>query len=251
MRRFLPKFSDFLPNFCPLPLFKTIGNPERGKTIGEKEGIEFQSKDTNNIIPSYLIFNNQKFQQFIACIPSINTSSFTANNIQEIAILMRQIEINKLEKSLWEMYLQSGTGELGYTINRSSTILTSALCVWPLAVRKAIFKKNKDIKLREEQLKQNDENQITTIYQINNETCRTYTVDFISELNKRLKKCYFKNLFTTQIEEMILKYIEEQEISFLRIENKTKLTIVQYDYKDKIIQAEFDQVKPSDCQVRT
>jgi hypothetical protein len=27
VRHFLPKFSDFLPNFYPLSLFKTIGNP--------------------------------------------------------------------------------------------------------------------------------------------------------------------------------------------------------------------------------
>ncbi len=80
MRHFLRKFSDFLPNFQPLPLFKTIGNPvlEWGKSTISDQALFFDTLLFQNFSFLTLVFSIlYSFDNFSFVIMVFSRSQFS------------------------------------------------------------------------------------------------------------------------------------------------------------------------------
>ncbi|CAF1317216.1 unnamed protein product [Adineta steineri] len=199
------------------------------------------------IIPNYLLINNPHFQQLFHALSSTTANSLTIEDIQEIALLLRQITILNLQRSLWNIYLQSGIGKLE-TDCHQSIIPSEPVFLWPSEVKSTLSMKNK---------KQQQQNELITI---NHDTCLKHVnkmldqymnnlIDYEKKLNN--KKCRLNNLFTLQIKDELMQYIERQEIRMVRIEMESKIAIVKYDYQDHLIEWEYNQLIPNTYQLQS
>jgi hypothetical protein len=199
-------------------------------------------------IPNYLSLNHQNFQQLMQSLISTTASSFTIQDLQDIAILIYQITLIKLKRLLWNAYLQSGTGKLK-PHPLSNITHNDQLFIWPLEVKSMV--------LNEE--KKKNPNQNININQIDHKMCHDYVYRTIyqfsgpqEEYQKKLdeKKHHLNHIFTSDMEDTIIQFIEQQELFFKRLEIQKKIAIVEYDYKDQVIEYEFKQLKPNQYQVR-
>ncbi|CAF1265540.1 unnamed protein product [Adineta steineri] len=199
------------------------------------------------IVPNYLLINNPHFQQLFHALSSTTANSLTIEDIQEIALLLRQITILNLQRSLWNIYLQSGIGKLE-TDSHQSIISNESVFLWPSEVKSTLSMKNK---------KQQQQNELITI---NHDTCLKHVnkmldqcmnnlIDYEKKLNN--KKCRLNNLFTLQIKDELMQYIEQQEIRMVRIEIESKIAIVKYDYQDHLIEWEYNQLIPNTYQLQS
>jgi hypothetical protein len=223
-------------------------------TISKKMKIDDQKvhdEEVKDKIPNYLLINHQDFQQFIQSMLSTTANTMNMKDLQEIALLIRQITMIDLQKSLWNSYLQSGTGELGKKHRLSTTHYHHELFVWPMEM--------KSIMMKEKETKSDDEMMPININQIDHDTCLNYVyrtlrqfvdrkIQYETQLDE--KKDYFKNFFTSEMEDAIRQFIEQQEMVFIRLEFESKIAIVKYDYHDRLLELEYHQLKPNQYQVR-
>ena len=71
-----------------------------------------------------------------------------------------------------------------------------------------------------------------------------YYQDQLEESKQRLD-----NNFTDEIEETIVKFVEEHGISLLRVPIEGKIATVEYEFKDRLIELEFYDQSPHPYQV--
>jgi hypothetical protein len=222
----------------------TISKKMKIDNDDQKQDEEKEGKDK---IPNYLSVSHRNFQQLMQSILSTTANSFNIEDLQEIALLIRKIAMIDLQKSLWTSYLRSGTGKLEK--DRPSTA-NHYVSVWPLEVKKSIMMKEK-----------NTMSEMTpiNINQIDNNACLNHVyqtllrfVDSRIEYQNKLdeKKYHLKNFFTSKMEDAIVQFIEQQEMVFIRLEIESKIAIVEYDYKDRWIEFEYNQLEPNQYQVR-
>ncbi|CAF1339110.1 unnamed protein product [Adineta steineri] len=225
-------------------------------TVSKKIKVDHDYQQENNsdddiveeIIPNYLLINNSHFQQLFHALTSTTATSLTIEGIQEIALLLRQITILNLQRSLWNIYLQSGIGKLETDFHQS-IIPNESVFLWPSEVKSTLSMKNK-------KQQQQQQNELTTI---NHNTCLKYVnkmldqyMNHLIDYEKKLKNKNFRpnNLFTLQIKDDLMQYIEQQEIRMIRIEIESKIAIVKYDYQDHLIEWEYNQLIPNSYQLQ-
>ncbi|CAF1471414.1 unnamed protein product [Adineta steineri] len=224
-------------------------------TISKKIKFDHDYQQENNsdddiveeIIPNYLLINHTHFQQLFHALTSTTATSLTIEDIQEIALLLRQITILNLQRSLWNIYLQSGIGKLE-TDYHQSRIPSESVFLWPSEVKSTLSMKNKK--------QQQQQNELTTI---NHDTCLKYVnkmldqyMNHLIDYEKKLKNKNFRlnNLFTLQIKDNLIRYVEQQEIKMIRIEIESKIAIVKYNYQDHLIEWEYNQLIPNTYQLQ-
>jgi hypothetical protein len=217
---------------------------------------EVTVKQLKDKIPTYLSVHQPEFQHMVQSILSTTANSFHLEDVQEIALLIRQMAMIDLDISLWTSYLQSGTGQLEND-RRSTTTTTPhpAISVWPSEIKSLII-------MEEEAEKKKESDMMTTIHvhQIDHDACLNYVYQTLHEfINRKIqyqtqldeKKHHLNTFFTLEIEEAIVQFIEQQEMIFLRIEMESKIAIVQYDYQDRCIEFDYHQLKPNPYQVNS
>jgi len=226
-------------------------------TVSKKMKIDDQKvydEEVKDKIPNYLLINHPDFQQLIQSMLSTTANTMNMKDLQEIALLIRQVIMIDLQQSLWNSYLQSGTGELGKKHRLSTTHHHHhhhELFVWPMEM--------KSIMMKEKETKSDDEMIPININQIDHDTCLNYVyrtlrqfvdrkIQYETQLDE--KKYYFKNFFTSEMEDAIRQFIEQQEMVFIRLEFESKIAIVKYDYHDRLLELEYHQLKPNQYQVR-
>ena len=210
-------------------------------TISKKIKIT-QEKVNDKTIPAYLSVDNTAFKQLLQSILSNTANSFYIADLQEIAFLIHEITLLGLQKLLWNAYLRSGTGRVEPT--RQSKINVN-ISLWPLELKLMMIK--------------NKQTKATDINQIDNNDCLNYvyrtlrqvvdrTIDYQTQLDA--KKNHLKNFFTSEMEDAIGEFIEQQEIYFMRISIERKVAIIEHDCKDQLIELEFQHLKPTQNHVR-
>jgi hypothetical protein len=112
------------------------------------------------------------------------------------------------------------------------------------------------------QKKKNDTNEMgapINLDQIDHGTCLNYVYETLrqfadrkrqyqTELNE--KKYSSRNSFTLKMEETLRQFIEQREILFTRLQFDSKIAIVNYDYRDRLLELEYQHLKPNQNQVR-
>ena len=195
-------------------------------------------------IPPYLSANNKAFDQMMHTVLALRASSFEMEDLRGIAVLLHRIAVLEIQQSLWTTYLRSGTGTLLNKIPPpTTTTMNNNVSIWPMDVKKAMIKNCPT----------------TNSDEIDDEMCRKYVNETLqSIINRRteyeqeldVKKRRLCRIFPSDIEDAIQQFIEEEEISFLRIEMQSKMISVEYAFKDRFFELEFEQLNPSYHQVR-
>lgn len=155
------------------------------------------------------------------------TSSINIEELQQIAILIHQLNILELEKTLWTHYYKSGTGTL--KVNDSN------LKVWSSNIKKMI-----------------QSNQI----KVDDDHCLKFVSENLRELNEKhheiqqqliIKKKQFVG-YTITIDEILQAFIREH-LKSLRLKYECKIKLVDFDYRERVLEHAFLQENPIEQQV--
>ena len=205
--------------------------PKRRKTIDDQDVADVQVKDN---VPNCLSIHQQNnFQQLLQSMLSQTASSMHMEDLQEMAVLMHQMTMLDLQKDLWYTYLQSGTGQLANEEQHE-------FFVWPMEMKSTMMQMNET--------------------EIDHETCLNYVNQTLQQFVERQRHCQrqfderkytFSNCFTSEMEDTLRQFIEQQEMIFIRLDFERKMAIVKYDYRDRLLEFEYHQLKPNELQVRS
>ena len=166
-----------------------------------------------------------------------STSSIQIEALGQITILMYQLNMIDLEKSLWTIYFKSG---IGIFKPNESTVK-----VWPTCV-KSMIQSSKSITTI------SDINQL----EMNDNICSEFVTEHLSDLNEKQqqiqkelsqKKKQFHG-YTNRIEEILETFIQ-QHLQSLRLQYGYKIKLVELHYSEFVLEHEFLQQNPTEQQV--
>lgn len=170
-------------------------------------------------------------------------STININKLEHIAMLMYQLNVLDLEKSLWMTYFKSGSG-----ISLKST--ETNLQVWPLHLKK-IIQLDQDATTT---TTLNDFNQI----EVSDYECFKFVNKKLHELNENqyqfqqqliLKKKEFFG-YTSSIENTLQTFIQEH-LESLRLQYQYKIKLIEFYYNERVLEHEIQQQNPNEQQVNS
>jgi hypothetical protein len=210
-------------------------------------------------LPKYLSKEMHSFDEKLNSLSSIQIANVDIERLRQIAYIIHSINLYTLNQSLWTTYLRSGTGAM-----KVSTSVGSATDNDSEKDRNMI---TENIRSEFELLWWPDEvktsmiaNQYTTLSsnEIDHITCLNYVRDKIREFGD-LNASYYEQLeeqkkqldstFTTQMESTIKEFVETNGTSIHRIPIEGEMASVEFKYRDKLFELEFQQQKPHPYQV--
>ena len=180
----------------------------------------------NPNVPYYLSKDSKSFQQVLSHV----TSNDMIEELRQMALLIHEHSMIKLETSLWTTYLKSGTGQLD--VNQMHNDDKFNPQIWPIEVQQSMMK-----------------------HSINNTdhfTCLTYVTQYICELDKKMEQYQTKlNVQKAQLLDY-LKLIEtfvRQTLESVRLETEHHIALVQYNYNDRVLELNYLSHNPTSHQV--
>ncbi|CAF1383669.1 unnamed protein product [Rotaria sordida] len=196
-----------------------------------------KEEQTNNLTPKYLSSNNKAFEQMINSVLEKTRSSIDIEYLRAIAVLIHQLECVDLDRLLWTTYLRSGTS----TLKPQAT--TSTLSLWPLEVKQRMI----------------DRGQTTTSdpNEIDHASCLSYAQRVLQKFRNQTelyqaqlkeRKQRLNNRWTSDIEEAIIKFVQQHVIPLYKVPTQGQIAAVEYDYNDQLIQLEYEQQNPNEYQ---
>jgi len=220
-----------------------------GDTSTVPKKMKIDDQKVTDKIPNYLSINHPNFQQLIQSMLSTTANSISMEDLHEMTLLIRQMIMIELQKSLWNTYLQSGTGELAKEYRFSTTHQHhSELFVWPMEMKSMMM------------MMRDKENERIDVNQMDHTAYLNYVHRTLYELADRQmqyqtqfdeKKYIWKNFFTSKMENAIRQFIEQHELVFIRLDFESKMAIIKFDYRDRLLEFEYHQLKPNQFQVRS
>jgi hypothetical protein len=176
-----------------------------------------------NTTPNYLSKGNKSFDQLICQISCNNI----IEDLRQMAIVMYQLSMLSLQRSLWMTYLQSGTGKL--KSNHQTTEVGPQ--IWPAEVVQS---------------------KMNTKEPTNDNTWLTYVTKYLCELDTKIKQYQIelnvKKIPMSNYIQTIETYVQ-QGLESVRLEIEHKIALVQYDYNDRTLELAFLQHHPTEYQV--
>ena len=161
-------------------------------------------------------------------------SSTNVEELRRMAILMHQIHVLDLEKSLWATCFRAGTGLLKPNESHRK--------IWPSMVKKMLQSDQRATTV-------SDPQQIT----VDDGHCLRCVQEHQRELDKHqqqlnLKKQQFFGL-TTGIEAILQTFLQEH-LQPIRSKYECKMKLVEFDYSEQVLRHTFLQQNPCEEQVR-
>ena len=168
-------------------------------------------------VPHYLSRKQGSFDRMVLPILQKTASSVNIEYLRELAHLLHKRSIIDLNISLWTTYLRAGK-----------------VSIWPDEVKTTMLTR--------------DLNQNTGLDCVN--TMLRRFRDQISQIQAELKerKQYLQNNFTQELEDVIVKFVEQNGIVLHRLRTEGKIVTVEHDCTDQLIEREFRQLKPNEYQ---
>ena len=192
-------------------------------------------------IPTYLSSNNDGFRKLVNEISTMMTTAATAttslaeslhteDDVRQIAMITHKIISTQLFQSLWMAYQKSGTGQLN--MNQTGPL------IWPLTVKSSL-KKPIAADANEDDL------------------CMALVMTRLYAFAERIQNYQTElDKYTIclrgdreAIHQTIQRFLQHT-LENLRRKIEHKITLVQYDYNDRVLALEFLQLKPSPEWVR-
>jgi len=168
---------------------------------------------------------------------SQSASSITTEELRQIALLMHQLHVLDLEKSLWDTYLKSGIG--------SFKADQSHIKIWPSEVKAMIRFARRSTTI-------SDINQINILddhcYQFVNNQLREFN-EKQQQLRQQLirKKKQFYHYRDPM--DQILQTLVQEQMQSLRLEYEYKIKLVEFDYRQEVLDQAVQQQHPNVQQV--
>jgi len=168
-----------------------------------------------------------------------SASSINIDVLGQITILLHQLNMIDLEKSLWTIYSKSGTAA-GILNPKEST-----LKIWPTCVKSMIQSAQRLTTI-------SDINQIV----VNDNICLKFVTEHLRELNEKQqqiqqqlseKKKQFYG-YTDRIEQILRTFIQ-QHIQSLCLQYEYKIKLVELNYHESVLEHKFLQQNLNDKQV--
>ncbi|CAF3050590.1 unnamed protein product [Rotaria sp. Silwood2] len=195
-----------------------------------------EEEQLNSIVPRYLSSNNQAFEQMINPVLQKTRSSISIEYLREIALLIHQLECIDLDRLLWTTYLRSGTGTL-------KPQATTTLFLWPAEVKTKMITRGRTT--------------VSDPNEIDYDSCLDYvqrvlrkfqsqTEHYQAQLKER--KQHLNNCWTCEIEEAIMKFVQQHIIPLYKVPIEGQIVTVEYDYNDRLIELEYKQQNPNEYQ---
>ena len=195
-------------------------------------------------VPDYLAATNSDL--YIALIPDLNETKNYAHmdELRSLAVLNHYMSLLTLQKNLWYACFQSGTGQLRPE-NWPSIVVNHRLCYWPEMVRKTMIKT--------ESIPFNNDDGDDFKHQTYLEFVQNYRTK-LNEHYERLKDKFnaIKNSFeryTDAITDTIEAFVRKQGLQAFQLHCDARLTLIKYDYTDRLLKYEYFQRHPDDQQV--
>jgi len=160
------------------------------------------------------------------------TTTNNEDDLRQLAILIHKMKFEQILHSLWEVYLQSGMGQLNGNIRIEPS-------VWPTKVKTSM-----------RQTIQTGMNE--------NDACRTFVQDRLHGFHTRIQQYQTeldrrKNNWPASDRERMYQMIEkfiEGKLEVFRRKIQHQIHLVHYDYKDRMLELKFLQQNPSEYCVR-
>lgn len=194
-------------------------------------------------MPEYLWRTKNIFEPIVMPLLPPDATINRANLIEELremAFLEHQLQIVHLDIELWTVYRRSGTAELQAEDNRSALQqlqcpLPPAPRIWPKRLKAAI---TADSSVNAQDKKT-----------LNHTTCLNYVNKTLAQYDEQArsyqtrieeKRKYLKGNITIEIEQSIADLVRDEGVALYRIVIEGFIAAVEFSYKDRVIELEFE-----------
>ncbi|CAF2844990.1 unnamed protein product [Rotaria sp. Silwood2] len=182
---------------------------------------------------------NNIFDKIIIDHVKENITHMSIEDVRQLAILKHKIVMTELNIKLWTLYLKSGTGQWE-TLESVNTNVDQR--VWPMAIRKMFASPSTTIDT-------NQNNDQQKLYE-------TIVSQHLEQLNQQIeiylmeyhdKKSSFIGL-TDCMEKDIETFVQQHSLVPFKLKLNYKMTILEYDYNDELLEREYLRQNPTDYQ---
>ena len=172
------------------------------------------------------------------------TTFINIEYLREMAYSIHQIESINLDRLLWITYLHSGTGELKPKGQIRTSSSNFKISLWADEVKSKIIAHDPT-----KTIDSKDIDQDSYVAYVNRvlEKFQNQLVYYESQLEQQKQK--LNNSLTSEIEEAIRKFVQQNGIALYKISIDGLIATVEYDYKDQLIRLEFEKENPNEFQV--
>lgn len=180
-------------------------------------------RTTNEPQPAYVQAMDPWLQQQEGAIP--------------MARLIHDLATNKLLIAEWEIYLHSGTGQLKvfFPQQQKFSVRTNPT-IWPAEVKKTMEREGA----------------------MNDRDCLSFAEDYLRRLQAEVQKWEgqlheLKRNSVEVTEEMVQtieRLVDQYSINEAKLRSEKNILLVEYNYRDRLLELEFEQLKPTEEQLR-
>ena len=236
----IQKRPALTPTAPPLPPLKKQ-KPQQSEGDDEAESL-----------PKYLSHTNPFFEQNIIPLlpqdPKISTD-LLIEELRQLAYLEHQLQIANLDIELWTVYLQSGTGKLNVGLGTGESEVDQRSLLqqlqYPLPTPPNVWPdKLKSIIMDDPDVLAGDKANLS------NSTCLNYVNQMLARFRAETlsyqtqieqKRQLLQTDLTDQIEQKIIKLVDEYGTALYAIVNEGFIAAVRFTFKERIIELEFER----------
>lgn len=207
---------------------------------------EANSDNLNNNLPDYLQSTNPFFEQlFISYLMNtIAPTNIETEDLRQLAILKHKMADIHLQKQLWNIYLQSGTGQWKIGKERSGSAGSNAIDrrIWPMHVKKML-----------------PSSQDGQSFDDEHELCETIVYRYMDKLNTAMeqyqtdidqkKKAILESTHHDDTLQKIEAFVRQHGVRSLQMKFKQRITTLECNYEGELLKRAFVQLQPTDEQV--
>jgi hypothetical protein len=214
----------------------TPTTPTRASTATSKK-LKTVQEQTNDDVPQYLSMKNKFFERFIVPVLDKAHVHIPIEDLRSMAILKHKLALVHLSQKLWTAYLQSGTGHLKG--DKQQTVGQAPLFTWPKELKTRMIKDGRSAAESE------SPNHKTYLNYVNEklQQLNIQNIRYQDQLRQQQQQLMEPN-FTSAIEKAIDQFVEEHGIILHRLRTEQETTQIEFDYKDCLLDWEFNRENP-------
>lgn len=196
-------------------------------------------------MPPYLRASHRLFDETMAPFLQREMSSMNIEDLRHVANLVHDLNLTNLLISQWQMYLQSGTGQLKVSFPQQQRLrLKTYPSIWPVEVKKAMLREGAVNARTESDI---DGTQCLSFTQQYLGRLRSGVQNLESQLNHR--KRHLRGL-TDEMQQAIEQYVFQHCMNEADLRIQKNILVVEYNYRDRLLELEFEELKPNESQLR-
>ncbi|CAF4330785.1 unnamed protein product [Rotaria sp. Silwood2] len=209
-------------------------------------------------IPSCLLLANKHFIAMAKNIAKIN-KCINVLDIHDLAMLFYKKASLHIDRDITKAYFHSVQGTLKEPDIESCEVKRS---VWPPQVQSFMSTKQQAMKETPMPISTETTMATTSTWDIDDPQQSFNCSDLLLEQIQKMKEqidIYQEQIddkknsllgFTTQIEDMIINYVQEHHLKPLELKRKLKMALLYYDFDTEILKRQYLQEKPNDYQIK-